>query len=144
MNLFKKKDTAPSQKSVPQDVVRAYDELVGITMMNIYSIASRQDEQIVLYNFNRHNKECLYFLRVALLARDLYGMEVYVECSWRDWLALNWKARRGFARIKKNKGYAGMDIFKVLDFMYSTARERCGSMFNFGMIYDTFYEGSLG
>ena len=35
MILFKKKDTAPSQKNVPQDTVRAYDGLVGITMMNI-------------------------------------------------------------------------------------------------------------
>jgi hypothetical protein len=125
------------------DLFREYDGLVGLTMLNLYTL-SKDREKIRLINFNRKNPEHLYLLRVALMARDVYNKPVEVAGSWWDIFCLNWKIRKGFEKIKRDEwGVFGIDTQEVLDFMRQDGINRLGESFTFADIYHQYYEGSL-
>ena len=123
-------------------IYREYDGLVGITMLNIYSL-SKQDKTIKLCRFDKKNKEHLYILRIAYLARDIYGFEIEVEGSWWDIFCLNLKNHRGFKRVKrykiKNEDNV-INVLMLLDFMRPEGKTRLGKDFSFADIYEEYYE----
>jgi len=125
------------------DLFREYDGLIGLTMLNLYTLT--KDKKVIrLINFDRKNKEHLYLLRVALMARDIYGKPVEVGGSWWDIFCLNWKIRRGFEKVKRDKwNVFGIDTQKMLDFMRPDGIKRLGENFTFADIYKQYYEGSL-
>ena len=128
-----------------KDKMREYDGLIGLTLLNLYSM-SKELKTIRLFYFHPENKEHLFVLRVALIARDLYGFPVEVELSWFKTMLLNWKIRKGFSkvkRIKKNE-YCGIWVSKFLEFMRPDGVQRLGKDFSFADIYETYYEGSCG
>lgn len=135
------------------DLFREYDGLVGLTMLNIYTL-SKENNVIRLYHFDRKNREHLFLLRVALIARDVYQFPIEVEGSWWDIFRLNWKIHKGFNKVKRykpivdsdeNKLYAkgGICVPEILDFMRPDGKERLGDSFTFADIYTQYYEGSL-
>lgn len=128
---------------ISQTVMREYDGLVGLTMLNLYSM-SKELEVIRLFNFNPKNKEHLYVLRVALMARDIYQFPIEVELSGWALFKLNWKLRKGFNRVHKiRRGeYRGIWTDKMLDFMRPDGLQRLGEDFSFADIYEAYYEGS--
>lgn len=127
-----------------RDLCREYDGLVGLTMWNIYAL-SKDDGVIRLLNFNRKNKEHLYMLRVALLARDVYQLPLEIDCGWWDWFVINCKTFRHFKRIKRahSRSTKGIRTYQVLDFMRPDGVKRLGEYFSFADIYYAYYEGSL-
>ena len=134
------------------DLFREYDGLVGLTMLNLFSI-SKENKIIRLYHFDRKNREHLYILRIALMARDIYGFPLEVEGSWWDIFCLNWKIRKGFDKIKRYKPVVGegeewlyhkgaICVPELLDLMRPDGISRIGENFTFANIYNQYYEGS--
>lgn len=128
--------------------LRNYDGLVGLTMLNIYSL-SKENKTIRLYNFNFKNFEHLYLLRIALMARTVYDFDIEIEGSWWDVFKLNWKIRKGFEKVKRCKikigenDSNGINVPMILDFMRPDGIARLGKDFTFADIYHDYYEGSL-
>jgi hypothetical protein len=134
-------------------ICHEYDGLVGLTLLNIWSI-SKEKQTIRLYHLDRKNKEHLFILRVALLARDLYDFSLEVEGSRWNIFCLNWKVRKGFKSVKRYKPifgegeewlYAkgGICVPELLDLMRKDGITRLGEDFTFADIYQRYYEGSL-
>ena len=127
-----------------ESLLREYDGLIGLTLLQIYK-TSKDMGKIRLIDFNRHRKEHMYLLRVALIARDIYGMPIEIEGKWWDILRINWKIRKGFDKVSRAPYWAvnGIWVQDLLDLMRPVARERLGEKFTFGEIYDEYYKGSL-
>lgn len=125
-------------------ILTEYDGLIGLTMYNLYTL-SKDCGAIRIDNFNRHNKEHLYLLRVSLIARDVYQVPVEMSGSWWNVFCVNWKIRKGFSRVKRVAKFdtGNFDVSAVLDFMRPDAIKRIGTDFSFADIYDAYYEGSL-
>ena len=123
-------------------IYREYDGLIGVTMLNIYSLSKRSGV-IRLYNFNRKDKEHLYFLHVALIARSVYQMPIEVYASWWDVFCINMKIHKGFNKITRitDERLEGICVPEILDFMRADGIERLGKDFSFGEIYKAYYEG---
>lgn len=134
----------PTKLQPDQVTMREYDGLVGLTMLNIYSL-SKELGVIRLVNFDKKNKEHLFILRIALIAREMYGMPVEVEGNWWDIFCLNWKIRKGFNRIKRAHwaNLSGIWVPDLLNFMRPDGKQRLGESFTFADIYNAYYEGSL-
>lgn len=129
----------------PDELYREYDGLVGLTMLNLHT-ASKEEGIIRLLNFNRHNKEHLYMLRIALFARDVYGFPIELDCDSWDIFHINWKLRKGFDKVKKASRFAcnGVRTYGMLDMMREDGKQRIGENFTFADIYNTYYKGSIG
>ena len=134
-------------------ICREYDGLVGLTLLNIWSI-SKEKQAIRLYHFDKKNKEHLFILRIALLARDLYDFSLEVEGSRWDIFCLNWKVRKGFKSVKRYKHTLGKNekrlytkgdicVPELLNLMRKDGIMRLGEGFTFVDIYQRYYEGSL-
>lgn len=126
----------------------AYDAVVNLCLVNFYTL-SNEKKEIVLTNIDRKNKEHLFILRVALIAKDVLNSSLYFQTGFWNWLVLNWKLRKLSCRIPRIKNYKNtINVQELLDFMrpgieefiQETAPE---SEFNFGDIYDEFYKGEL-
>jgi len=125
---------------VEDDMYRKYDIVVSEMLTEIMSVSSEK-KVIRLLEFNRKDKNHLFVLRMALMARDLYQLPVEIDCSWWDRLALNWKIRKNFKRIGKVPDFCfnGVWVPHVLDLI----KIKTNFVFDFSNIYDTYYEGSL-
>lgn len=125
-----------------EKIFREYDGLIGLTMYNITALSD--ERKIILENFDRKNKEHLYFLRIALMARDIYNMPLFIKTSWFNIFLLNWKMRKSFNRVlRAKKNEKGINVQEVLDFMRQDGKQRIGENFSFVDIYNNYYEGSL-
>ena len=125
---------------VEDDVYHKYDIVVSEMLTEIMSVSSEK-KVIRLLEFNRKDKNHLFVLRMALMARDLYQLPVEIDCSWWDRLALNWKIRKNFKRIGKVPDFCfnGVWVPQVLDLI----KYKTNFVFDFSNIYDAYYEGSL-
>lgn len=135
----------PNKVLNPEDLYREYDGLVGLTLLNIHT-ASKEEGVIRLLNFNRINKEHLYLLRVALLARDIFGFPIELDCDGWDVFVINWKLRKGFDKVKRADRFAckGVRTYGMLDLMRPDGQARINEYFTFADIYNIYYKGSLG
>lgn len=125
--------------------LREYDGLVGLTMLNIYSL-SKEKGIIRLQRFDRKRKDHLFVLRVALMARDIYQFPIEVDAidEWWGRFCLNRKLRKHFDKVSKAPDYSadGVWVTKLLEFMKPDGVARLGENFSFADIYDAYYEGS--
>ena len=126
------------------ELYRIYDEAVSVTLSNLHGL-SIPSGKIQLLNFDRKNVEHVYLLRIALMARDAFDLEIEIDASWFDVLYLNWKIRKGFRRIKRMSfsGDHAIPTQIVLNYMRDSFESRLGGNFTFGDIYHTYYEGSI-
>lgn len=130
--------------TLEKELYHKYDEVVSLTLSNLM-VSTRPNKKIQLLGFTRKNIEHLFVLRVALMARDIFGVPVEIDASWRDVVYINWKIRKNFGKIKR-MAWAdpnGMPIDIVLNYMRDSIKENLGADFNFGNIYHAYYEGSL-
>ena len=134
-----------SAENLDNNTYREYDGLVGLTMLNIYS-KSKEGKIIRLLDFDRKNKEHLFILRVALIARDLYGFPIEIDGSWRNIFCINWRLRKGFNKVRRAAWTAvnGVWVPHLLDLMRPDGEARLGENFSFADIYEAYYEGSWG
>ena len=126
-----------------QELYDKYDEIINITLVNLYTL-SKEKGEIILSGINRFNKDHLYVLRVALIAKDVYGFPLKIRTSFWNWLCLNWRMRKLSRRVPRDKSdYKVTSVDRLLEFMYPPLKEHMGHGFEFGDIYDTFYGKEL-
>lgn len=125
---------------IEDDMYHKYDIIVSEMLTEIMNISSEK-KVIRLLEFNRKDKNHLFVLRMALMARDLYQIPVEIDCSWWDRLTLNWKIRKNFKKIGKVPDFCfnGVWVPQVLDFV----KNKTNFVLDFSDVYDTYYEGSL-
>jgi hypothetical protein len=132
-------------EKIEDKMYRIYDEAVSIMISNLYQ-SSISTGKIQLLSFNRNNVEHLCMLRAALLARDLFDVEIEIDAPWFDVLRINWKIRKSFKKIKKmvfDEG-SGIPTSILLNYIRSDMEKYCQSKdFSFADVYHTYYEGSL-
>ena len=126
-----------------EELFNKYDEIINITMVNLYSL-SKAKETIVLSNIDRKNKDHLYILRIAMIAKDTFNFPLKLHTDFWNWLCLNWRMRKLSRRVPREKnGENVIDVNRLIDFMYNPISEHMGSDFKFGDIYDAFYRKEL-
>lgn len=127
-----------------QELLDNYDEIINITMVNLYTL-TKEKETIIISDFDRKNRDHLFVIRVALMAKDIYGFPLKMRCGFWDWIILNWKMRKLSRFIPRdNTSLPVVNVPKLLEFMYPPIKEYMGENFKFEHIYNQFYEGDLG
>ena len=120
-----------------------YDEIINITMINMYTL-SKDKGEIVLSGINRKDRNHLYILRVALLAKDVYNFPLKIQTGFWNWLCLNWRMRRLSRRVPRVKEYENpIEVQRLIGFMQNPISEYMGKEFKFADIYNQFYKGDL-
>ena len=137
--------TQITMEKTDEVTLREYDRIIGMALVNIYSL-SKDLRKIRLIDFNRKNREHLFVLRIALIARDIYDMPIEIEGSYWDIFCINWKIRKGFEKIKRANPFAinGIWVRDFLNFLRPEAIAQLGEKFTFDDIYEEYYEGSCG
>lgn len=119
----------------PAEFQAAADNIVYITFINIANFATA-DEQIVLYNFDKEDKEHLFFLRAAMAVRDITSKPLYITGPWslKHWIKKNYPSVKW-----TNKFNGNVDVPFVLNYERDFATEALSGG-DFADIYEEFYE----
>lgn len=126
------------------ELYNKYDEVINIIMVNLYTL-SKDAKKIVLEGINRKNEDHLLVLRVALMAKDIYGFPLALDVGFWDSFVLNWRARKITRHIPREKdSKIAISVPEMVNFMYDPIREYLGKNFKFADIYDAFYRKELG
>jgi len=125
---------------IDEEMMDKLDAVAQMTLTNIYTL-TKDSQFITVKNFNLKNKEDLFFLRVATIAKDIFDKPIFAECGFFTWLWLNWKFRKvcKFRRCL----YANpksIDVHEVLDFMRPALSSFMGDEMTFDVIYELLYE----
>lgn len=127
-----------------EELFDKYDEIINITMVNLYTLTKEKGE-IIVSDFDRKNRDHLFVIRVALMAKDIYGFPLKMRSSFWNWIILNWKMRKLSRFIPRdNRTLPVVNVEKLLEFMYPPIKEYMGESFEFKHIYNQFYKGDLG
>ena len=120
------------------DKYAMFDNIVSVTLVNIYSL-SKVSGSIILENFDPKNKEHLYFLNVAMLARDVFGFPIKVKLGWFKTFMLNLKLHRKIMKVKRAKAYEnGIKVPEVLDYMRPLFED--ADEYGYASIYEAYYK----
>lgn len=127
-----------------EELLNKYDEIINITMVNLYTLC-KDTETIVISDLNRKDKDHLFILRVALMAKDIYNFPLKIRTDFWSWLVLNWRMRKISRRVPREiePGFS-VNVPGLLEFMYPPVRQYMGEDFKFEHIYNQFYKGELG
>ena len=126
-------------KLLQDETYHKYDIAVSeILTQLLKSIDDRKT--IRLLGFERENKEHLLVLRIAIMLRDIYQMPVKIDGSWWDRFVINRKIKKHFDKIgaASKRSLDGIWVTDLLNTVHSITNYD----FDFGDIYDTYYEGS--
>ena len=125
--------------TLEDELYRMYDTIVSETLSKLVKSAE-ENGVIRLVWFNRKDKEHLFVLRIALMARDLYNFPVEVNCKWFDRLCINWKIRKSFDKVNKAPDFAfnGIWMYSFLENIHT----EIDCPIDFGEVYDAYYERS--
>lgn len=127
-----------------QELFNKYDEIINITMVNLYTLC-KDTKTIVISGMDRKNKDHLFMLRVALLAKDIYNFPLKMRIGLWDWIVLNWRMRKLSRRVPRElESGPGVNVPELLEFMYPPIKSYMGEDFKFEHIYNQFYKGELG
>ena len=61
-----------NKKMNTNELLDKYDEIINITMVNLYTL-TKEKGTIIISDFDRKNKDHLFVIRIALMAKDVYG-----------------------------------------------------------------------
>ena len=126
-----------------EELYNKYDEIINITMVNLYTL-SKDKGEIVLSDIDRNNRDHLFVLRVALMAKDIYNFPLKLRTSFWNWLVLNWRMRKLSRRIPRQKEMiSAINVPGLIEFMYAPIQAYMGENFKFEHIYNQFYKGEL-
>lgn len=127
-----------------EELFDKYDEIINITMVNLYTLC-KDTQTIVISDFDRKNRDHLFILRVALMAKDVYGFPLKLRIGLWDWLVINWKMRKLSRRVPRHlEPGPSVNVTDLIEFMYPPIKEYMGENFEFKHIYNQFYKGDLG
>lgn len=116
-----------------------FDALAQMTLTNFYTL-TKNHPLIVLEDFNLKDKNDLFMIRIATIAKDILNKQIRVRCSFWTWLKINWKFRK-FGRFKRAREFdaTNVNINTLKQFMFPAMKEMLGEEADFGMIYEAFY-----
>lgn len=79
-----------------------YDKVVNECVYSLYIIGRRNNNTIVLNNFDRKNKECLCIYEIANMVRIIFNMKISVVLKFWDYLLFStkFKCRKNIKREK--------------------------------------------
>jgi hypothetical protein len=129
-----------------EEEYRHYDELIAMTLENIYGIS--KDGVIRLYHFNAKDKEHMCILRIALIARDIFQFPIEVDASLWDVARLNWKLRKNFGKVKRFKvkldkdAPKGINVLMLIDKFHTISNYHFGGV-DFKDVYEAYYERKM-
>lgn len=128
---------------VEDELYRIYDAAIAKTLVALIDRSPYHDT-IRLAGFDRKNKEHLFVLRVALMARELYQTPVELAVPWWEGLFINWKIRKGFNKIKVVNRFEPNSIWvpSLVGKVKSEIRGEYGICIHLDNIYNNYYEGS--
>lgn len=132
-------------ETLKDELYHKYDTVVSMTLTKIYQF-SKDTGVIRLFYFDRKNKEHLFFLRIALMARDIFNFPLVLQgTSWLNLFCINGKLKKGFEKVvNKYPGENwGIAIPQMLDIIKREGRNNNIEDINFEDIYNAYYEGSL-
>lgn len=111
-----------------------YDQVVRTTMINLYTFG-KENEKIVLENFDYKNPAHLYVMEVA---RSMTWLDwpVYVEAPARFVRKTNKESKR-MVIYQKPKPWSGVDVVELLKFMTNDEI----TMETYEEIYNSYYRG---
>lgn len=118
-----------------------YDALVNITIQNIYSI-SKIHNKIIIMDFDWRDKEHLFILEAALMARDIFGFPIYIDGTC-NFFVVNWKIRKTHKPVKLLKRYEESGVIntpEILQFQRKDGINNIHPDFTFAEIYEAYYE----
>jgi hypothetical protein len=117
-----------------------YDSICYATFINIKTMASHSDK-IAFINFNAKNKEHLFVLSVTMACWSILGEKLVTVDESRYRLKKLNKKYKNIGSINKTAKdeQNSIDVVELLNFMRKPAMTLCGDDFNFGDIYDTYY-----
>ena len=126
-----------------EELFNRYDEIINITMVNLYTLC-KDTETIVLSDLDRKNRDHLFILRVALLAKDIYNFPLKMRIGFWDSLVLNWRMRKLTRKVPRElEPGPSVNVTGLIDFMYPHIRAFMGEDFEFAHIYNAFYGKEL-
>lgn len=127
-----------------KELFNKYDAIINITLVNFYSLG-KDKRELILSGIDRKNKDHLYILRTALLAKDVHNFPLKLKAGFWNWLVLNWRLRKLSRHIPREKNFdaESIDAQALIDFMYCGLKETMGEDFKFADIYNAFYKGDL-
>lgn len=127
-----------------EELLDKYDEIINITMINLYTLC-KDTQTIVISDFDCKNRDHLFILRVALMAKDVYGFPLKLRTDLWDWLVINWKMHKLSRRVPRYlEPGPSVNVPGLIEFMYPPIKEYMGENFKFEHIYNQFYKGDLG
>lgn len=120
---------------------RDYNEICSMAMVNLYIVSSKS--KVCLSKIDLKDKEQLFIVSVAVALGGAIGIPVQAQGS-----------RFAIARLNKKLGLVGdskigrmtdrkelpIQIRTLLEDIRPAAERQCGPDFNFGKIYEAFYE----
>lgn len=118
-----------------------YDALVNITIQNIYTL-SKPYNKIIIGDFDWKDKEHLFILEAALMARDIFGFPIYID-GIKNFCIVNWKIRKTHKPIKllrKHDKDGRFSTIGILQFQRKDGINNIHPDFTFAEIYETYYE----
>ena len=120
---------------------KVFDEICGVAFINVFSL-TKDKPRIVLSPFDTKNKEHLFLLNVAKSVGGVYAKPVAVDISRLKLFMMNcgFSKECKFQKATKIDKQNAINPNELLNFMRAWAEEVYGTKeFNFGIIYDTFY-----
>lgn len=133
----------PTQ-TLEDEIYHLYDIAVSVTLSKLYNL-SKETGIIRIHWFQRKYKSHLFLLRIALIARDLFGVSIELEgiSRWELFL-INRKIKKSFGKIHRGKIRTNsIAAPQFLEDLYTKIAEETGVKIDFGAVYDAYYEGSL-
>lgn len=118
-----------------------YDALVNITIQNIYSL-SKAYNKIIIGDFDWKDKEHLFILEAALMARDIFGFPIYID-GIKNFCIVNWKIRKTHKPIKLLRKHEKDGMFSTIGILQFQRKDGINNIhpdFTFAEIYEAYYE----
>lgn len=124
------------------ELEKNYNDICGKAFVNLYTF-SKEGKNIYFKDLDLKNKEHLFLLHVAMGLSGIVEKPVVLNKSklsvW--WLNKKLHIRDDKAKILavKDDEPNGINANEILSFMLPYAQSICGYDFNYGDIYDEFY-----
>ena len=126
--------------TLEDELYHHYDRVVATTLNELINRSPYHDT-IRLRGFDRKNKEHLFILRLALMARDMTETPVEICCKKWEGVIINWKIRKSFNKVAVIDPNSPSSIWVPSLIGKIKSLTDCAHL---DVIYDAYYEGGCG
>ena len=132
--------TEITMEGITDEQYREYDTVIG-EIIGYIAKGVNENGVLRLQAFNRKNKEHMLVYHVAQMMRDIYNYKLELDCSWWSRFIINHKHRKIFEKVGKAPEFSidGIWVDELADWLHI----KLNYIFDFGEIYEAYYEGSI-